>query len=175
MHVLYNLSYILSLNCYRQLNYLSKRSHATAVHRQASNSKASKMKSKNRVWVSDSRHASDTEVPSSDVINRRVGVASLKLVGYEARTKRGNKQWVAGGRVNVRTVQKSPGQHTRRRLVSLRGHKFLVDSSGKRLQRLPSSTALSSTSDVSKAASATRLLARFVDRYFVLYYCMTHV
>lgn len=143
----------------RRLNYLSKRSHATFVHRQASSSKSPKIKSKNRVWVSDSRNASDSEAPSSD---RHAGVASLKLVGHEAMTKRGNKQWVSGGRVNVRTVQRSPAHPIRRRLVSLRGHKFLVDSSGRRLQRLPSSTALSQSSgppDASKAASATRLLA----------------
>ena len=125
--------------------------------------------------MSDSRSASDTEFPSSVVSSMHVDGASLKLMGYEGRTKCGNKQWVAGGTqgVSVETglqSGKSRSQPVRRRLVSLRGHKFLVDSSGKRLQRLPSTPALGqsgSIPDVSKATSATRLLARFVDSLFL--------
>ncbi len=119
-------------------------------------------RSKNRVWVAQGELASATQT-------RQVHHVT-SMSPRSRRSKARNLLWVPNGRKGGETRgQRDAGEKGGARFTSLRsGGRFVVDSSGKRMKRLSSSTygALSSrrrtpsVSDAARGMSVNRLLAR---------------
>lgn len=95
-------------------------------------------------------------------------VRPVRLLGHEKKTKQGNKQWVVAGLIPRRSLRKTPRVRLKSSLVSFSGGRYTLDSSGKRLKRLSTSSQLAALSPaisdyiggVARNSSARRIMAR---------------
>ena len=94
-----------------------------------------------------------------------------RLIGHEKKTKRGNKQWVVAGLTPVRRLsrRRTPKSRQRGSVVAINGGRYTMDSSGKRLKRLSTSSLTCLSPAISgylgggaMNTSVKRIMARYI-------------
>ena len=121
--------------------------------------KARPAKSKNKVWVASSGMDTDSEEP----LDRAVQPPQTPATGHESKTRQGNKLWVARDPARTRKISTHARKHLGLRTPLAASSKVVMDASGHRMTRIPSSSRLTwRRTSTSGSLSVNRKLARCV-------------
>ena len=145
----------------------------------------SSRRSRNRVWIASNNLDSAAKNTSKDIqCSASSPFRGLLAAGRETKTRQGNRQWMSNRQLQLaqQSLRRAAVLSSARKasLVSLERGKYVLDSSKRRLKKVASPVAVplrrtpsAVTYHVSMEASVKRILAKWVNSWYIVrYYIM---